>query len=217
MTLLDSEAVRQYENLVKESYPFVRETKPAQLETLINNALSLGEWELARIACRALFTLQPQTVLHKLKKLAIEGVPTGWYASAGLPTAYHLAWLAAGEYEELSRQKVLIIIKRDSAHMPRAPQQRKGHRFLSSYLMGFIFILCCTICSVMKVLSRYATSPNYAYIFILFSPPCRARQRAAQSRKSCENCMLRRTLSTAASLLCLLFRPSRVPPASSSL
>lgn len=104
--LLGSDVVTYYEELAKESYPFVRDSQTAQLDTLINNALSLGEWELARIACRALFALQPQAVLQKLRKLAFEGAPAGWHASSGLPTSFHLAWLAAGEYEELCRLKV---------------------------------------------------------------------------------------------------------------
>ena len=108
MALLDSDTVRQYEALVSEAYPFVRDSQSAQLDMLINNGLSLGEWELARIASRALYALQPQAVLQKLRKLAFEGAPAGWYASAGMPTAFHLAWLAAGEYEELSRAKVRV-------------------------------------------------------------------------------------------------------------
>lgn len=106
MALLEQDAVRQYEQVVKSTYPFVRDTQPAQLDMLINNALSLGEWELARIACRSLFALQPQNVIQKLRKLATDGPPPGWYASTGLPTAFHLAWLAAGEHEDLCRQKV---------------------------------------------------------------------------------------------------------------
>lgn len=111
MALLEPALVSSYEGLVKESYPLVRDSQPAQLDTLINNALSLGEWELARIACRALFALQPQVVLQKLRKLAFEGAPPGWFASAGLPTSFHLAWLAAGEYEELCRRKVRSIVR----------------------------------------------------------------------------------------------------------
>lgn len=105
MAILETDLLRQLEEVVATTYPFVKSSQSTQLDTLINNALSLGQWELARIALRALFAQQPQEVLQKLRKLAFEGPPPGWYASAGLPTSYHLAWLAAGEYEDLSRQK----------------------------------------------------------------------------------------------------------------
>ena len=143
MALLDPDSVRQYEEVVRATYPFVRNSQPGQLDMLINNALSLGEWELARIACRSLFSLQPQTVLQKLRKLALEGAPSGWYASTGIPTAFHLAWLAAGEYEDLCRQNVCLPYL-DCTYQRRSLRTKSSQRCLCRYLMDYTFILSFT-------------------------------------------------------------------------